>query len=67
MDRQRMRAALLRLSPEQRQVIELRYLEDLSHFEVAAVLGKSVEATRALQYRAMEALRQSLAEHDEPE
>jgi RNA polymerase sigma-70 factor (ECF subfamily) len=62
MDRQRMRAALLKLSPEQRQVIELRYMESLSHFEVAAVLGKSAEATRALQYRALEALRQLLAE-----
>jgi RNA polymerase sigma-70 factor (ECF subfamily) len=64
MDRQRMRAALLRLSPEQRQVIELRYLENLAHFEVAAVLGKTVEATRALQYRALESLRQILAEQD---
>jgi RNA polymerase sigma-70 factor (ECF subfamily) len=62
MDRQRVRAALLRLSPEQRQVIELRYLENLSHLEVAAVLGKTVEATRALQYRATEALREILAE-----
>jgi len=62
LDHQRVRAALLRLSPEQRQVIELRYLENLPHFEVAAVLGKTVEATRALQYRAMEALRQILAE-----
>ena len=62
MERQRMRAALLQLSLEQRQVIELRYLENLSHFEVAAVLGKTVEATRALQYRAMETLRQIFAE-----
>jgi RNA polymerase sigma-70 factor (ECF subfamily) len=62
MDRQRVRAALLRLSPDQRQVIELRYLENLSHLEVAAVLGKTVEATRALQYRATEALREILAE-----
>jgi RNA polymerase sigma-70 factor (ECF subfamily) len=62
MDRQRMRAALLQLSPEQRQVIELRYMEDLSHLEVAVVLGKSVEATRALQYRALEALRQIFAD-----
>ena len=61
-DRQRIRSALLRLPPEQRQVIELRYLENWSHFEVAAALGKTVEATRALQYRAMEALRQILAE-----
>jgi len=62
MDRQRMRTALLRLSPEQRHVIELRYLENLSHFEVAAVLGKTVEATRALQHRALEVLREILAE-----
>jgi RNA polymerase sigma-70 factor (ECF subfamily) len=67
MDRRRIHAALLRLSPEQRQVIELRYLENLSHFEVAAVLGKTVEATRALQYRATEALRQLLVdEHELP-
>jgi RNA polymerase sigma-70 factor (ECF subfamily) len=62
MDRQRVRAALLKLSPEQRQVIELRYLENCSHTEVAEVLDKTVEATRALQYRALEALRQILAE-----
>jgi RNA polymerase sigma-70 factor (ECF subfamily) len=61
-DRQRMRAALLCLSPQQRQVIELRYLEEWSHCEVAAALGKTVEATRALQYRAIETLRQILVE-----
>ena len=62
LDRQRVRAALLRLSPEQRQVIELRFMEDWSHHEVADALGKSVDATRALQYRAVEALRQILSE-----
>jgi RNA polymerase sigma-70 factor (ECF subfamily) len=62
LDRQRVRAALLRLSAEQRQVIELRFMENWSHAEVAEALGKSVEATRALQYRAVEALRQILAE-----
>lgn len=62
MDRQRVRAAILRLSPEQRQVIELRFMENWSHYEVAETLGKSVEATRALQYRAVEALRQILSE-----
>jgi len=62
LDRQRVRAALLQLSPEQRQVIELRYLEDWSHYEVATALGKTVEATRALQHRAIEALRQILGE-----
>jgi RNA polymerase sigma-70 factor (ECF subfamily) len=61
-DRQWVRAALLRLSPEQRQVIELRFMEDWSHQEVADALGKSVESTRALQYRALESLRQILSE-----
>jgi RNA polymerase sigma-70 factor (ECF subfamily) len=62
MDRQRVRQALMQLSPEQRQVIELRFVENWSHQEVADALGKSVDATRALQYRAVEALRQLLSE-----
>jgi RNA polymerase sigma-70 factor (ECF subfamily) len=62
LDRQRVRSALLQLSPDQRQVIELRFMENWSHMEVADALGKTVEATRALQYRAVEALRQILAE-----
>jgi RNA polymerase sigma-70 factor (ECF subfamily) len=61
-DAQRIRAALLKLSAEQRQVIELRFMENWSHADVADVLGKTVEATRALQYRAIEALRQALVE-----
>lgn len=62
MDRQRVRAAILKLSPDQRQVIELRFMENWSHQEVAQALGKNVDATRALQYRAVEALRQLLSE-----
>jgi DNA-directed RNA polymerase specialized sigma24 family protein len=37
-------------------------MENWSHREVADALGKSVDATRALQYRAMETLRQLLSE-----
>ena len=62
MDRQWVRSALLQLPPEQRQVIELRFMENWSHDEVAKLLGRTVEATRALQYRAVEALRQILSE-----
>jgi RNA polymerase sigma-70 factor, ECF subfamily len=61
-NRQQVRSALLKLSAEQRQVIELRFVENWSHSEVASAVGKTVEATRALQYRAVEALRQLLAE-----
>jgi RNA polymerase sigma factor (sigma-70 family) len=56
------RAALLRLPPEQRQVIELRFVEDWPHDAVAAALGKTVEATRALQHRALTSLRRILLE-----
>lgn len=61
-ERQRIRMALLRLPEDQRQVIELRFLEDWSHREVAVALGKSEEATRALQHRALITLRRLLAE-----
>ena len=61
-DAQRVRSALLKLTDEQRQVIELRFMENWPHDEVAIALGKTVDATRALQYRAVEALRQLLDE-----
>jgi RNA polymerase sigma-70 factor (ECF subfamily) len=63
MDRQHVRAAILRLPEEQRQVIELRFMENWSHADVADALGKSADATRALQYRALETLRQILSEY----
>jgi RNA polymerase sigma-70 factor (ECF subfamily) len=66
MECDRVRALLLRLPTDQRQVIELRFLEDWPHEKVAAVLDKTVEATRALQYRALTALRRMLLESDEP-
>ena len=62
LEQEHVRAALLRLSPEQRQVIELRFLEGWSHEEVSVALGKTTEATRALQYRALNSLRRMLLE-----
>lgn len=62
MDHQRVQAALLRLPVDQRQVIELRFMEEWSHTEVAEVLGKTIEATRVLQHRAVNTLRKILAE-----
>jgi RNA polymerase sigma-70 factor, ECF subfamily len=61
-ERQRIRGALMKLPEDQRQVIELRFLEDWSHRDVANALGKSEEATRALQHRALITLRRLLAE-----
>ncbi|MCC6146037.1 MAG: RNA polymerase sigma factor [Anaerolineaceae bacterium] len=54
------RMALLNLPEEQRMVIELRFMEDWSHAQVANFLGKTVDATRALQHRALVALRQTM-------
>jgi len=62
LEQEQVRLALWRLPAEQRLVISLRFLEDRSHEEAAAVLGKTVEATRALQHRAIEALRRMLIE-----
>src|SRR3989304_4906731 len=52
--------ALSRLPPEQREVIVLRFIQGLGHREVAGILGKTVTASRALQYRALVSLRAHL-------
>ena len=62
MERQQVRAAIMQLPSDQRQVIVLRFMQDLSHDEVAATIGKTNEATRALQHRAVSALRLMLVE-----
>ncbi len=53
----RVRAAFTRLTEEQAQVVTLRFLEEKSIVEVARILGKSEGAVKALQYRAVAALR----------
>lgn len=62
LERERVRTAIMRLPSDQRQVIMLRLLEQWPHQEVANALGKTVAATRALQYRALAALRRMLIE-----
>ena len=61
----RIRAALQQISPDQRQVIVLRYLEGWEMEEIAAALNKTVGAVKALQHRALEALRTVLIGDDE--
>src|SRR3990172_12115825 len=57
----RARAALWQLTPEQRQVITLKYLEGLSNEAVAVTLDKPVGAVKSLQSRALPALRRGLS------
>lgn len=60
----RLRNALKALTPDQRQVLVLKYLEEMENEEVAAALGKPVGAVKALQHRALAALRRLLPEEE---
>ena len=48
------------LTEEQAQVVSLRFLEERSIAEVAQIIGKSEGAVKALQYRAVIALRRMM-------
>ena len=52
-DEERVRQAILRLGHDQRQVIVLRFVEDLEYRQVAEIVGKSVAAVRVIQHRAL--------------
>jgi len=54
--------ALGHLPDEQRDVLILRFVEGYSHKDVAGVLGKSVEAVRQIQVRALRALHNLIRE-----
>lgn len=59
-DRERMRAALQRLRPEQRAAIVLRYYEDLSEADTATILGRPIGTVKSTVARGMERLREEL-------
>lgn len=60
--RARIKATLALLSPEHREVLALRFLEELSLAEVAAVLGLREPAVRGRQFRAIQRLQSLLAD-----
>ena len=55
------RTALQHLTPDQQQVISLKFLEGMSNQETADVLNKPVGAVKSLQHRALAALQRILA------
>jgi RNA polymerase sigma factor (sigma-70 family) len=61
---ERVRALVSGLSAEQRDVLMLRVVADLSISETAAVLGKSYEAVKALQRRGLNALRRTVSSQE---
>ncbi|HUW13502.1 MAG TPA: sigma-70 family RNA polymerase sigma factor [Anaerolineae bacterium] len=60
--RERLAEAMQQLTQDQALVVSMRFLEEYSIAEVAGVLGKSEGAIKALQYRAVLALRDIMVE-----
>jgi RNA polymerase sigma-70 factor (ECF subfamily) len=61
-----MNKALLQLTSDQRQVILLKFGEDLSNREIAAVLDKTQGAVKALQHRGRAALKRLMIGQEQP-
>jgi RNA polymerase sigma-70 factor (ECF subfamily) len=60
LQQERVREALMRLSPDQRQVVMLKFIEGWPNEEIARAVNKSLTAVKALQHRALGALRRLL-------
>ena len=63
-EREKVRTAIQHLTPDQRQVVVLKFLEGWSNAEVAKSLNKPVGAVKSLQHRALQSLRQQLSNID---
>ena len=59
---QQIAEALLHLTPEQQHVLSLRFSDERSIDETATIMGKSVTAVKALQFRAVASLRRLMEE-----
>jgi RNA polymerase sigma-70 factor (ECF subfamily) len=55
-----LRAVMGELTDEQRQVIVLKFVENLDNAEVAEIVGKSQGSVKSLQHRALRSLRRLL-------
>lgn len=59
-ERERLRSALLTLRPEQRAAVVLRFYEDLTEADTAAILGRPLGTVKSMVSRGMERLREEL-------
>jgi RNA polymerase sigma-70 factor (ECF subfamily) len=64
-DAQEIHASLDQLSPEQREILVLRFLEDMSYEQIARVTGCPIGTVRSRLYYAKSALRRAI-EHRRP-
>jgi RNA polymerase sigma-70 factor (ECF subfamily) len=59
-----LRAAIRQLTPDQQQVVSLKYLEGWENEQIARSLKKPVGAVKSLQHRALAALQRILQNED---
>jgi len=64
LQKERLRSALRKLTPDQQQVIALKYLEGWENEQISRSLRKPVGAVKSMQHRALAAL-QRLLNHEE--
>lgn len=60
LQREKLREALMKLNPNQRQVVLLKYIEGWSAPEIAQALDRPLEAVKGLLHRGIETLRHHL-------
>ena len=60
LEREKIRRAILMLTPDQQQVVSLKYFQGWSNTEIAKSINKSVGAVKSLQHRALQSLRDML-------
>jgi RNA polymerase sigma-70 factor (sigma-E family) len=61
-DRERIRRALLKLRPEQRAAVVLRYYEDMTEADTAEILGRPLGTVKSMVSRGIDTLREELTE-----
>ena len=64
LEREEVIKAIRDLTPDQRQVVILKFLEGWSNAEVAKSLDKPIGAIKSLQHRALASLRKQLSDND---
>jgi RNA polymerase sigma-70 factor (ECF subfamily) len=67
LEKQQVRLALRSLTPDQRQVVSLRFLEGWDYEEIVLAMNKPAGTIRALQFRALTTLRKLLRLDSEKE
>jgi RNA polymerase sigma-70 factor, ECF subfamily len=56
-----LKKAILALKPDYQQILILRFINQLSHKEVAEIMGLNIGQTRVLQHRALKQLKEILS------